>query len=104
MMQGYSLLEKQCPHCCMPLTEFKGAIDCVVCPALKKKSEKVKNQRDKTERERVRLLLETQLLQQKKLAHSKKNRLFDSLPHPLEEVHIHVFSSLNHIADHAPEG
>eukprot|EP00977_Amphora_coffeiformis_P014334 scaffold3973_cov161-Amphora_coffeaeformis.AAC.3 len=89
MMQGYSLLEKQCSNCSMPLTEYKGIIDCVVCPALEKKVEKVKHKRDKCERERVRVMLETQLLQQRKLSHAKKNRFIEKTRH-LNQVSAHL--------------
>ena len=77
----------------MPMTEFKGAVDCVVCPALEKKVEKVKQQREKAERERVRVILETQLLQQRKLAPAKKNRLFEKARH-LNEVSAHLASQV----------
>ena len=91
MMHGYSLLEKQCPKCSMPLTEYKSIIDCVVCPALEKKAEKVKHRRDKGERERVRVMLENQLHQQRKISHAKKNRFVEKARH-LKDVSTHLLT------------
>ena len=40
MLQGYTLKEAQCDKCGMPMMEFKGKVECVVCPALVKKAKK----------------------------------------------------------------
>jgi uncharacterized Zn finger protein (UPF0148 family) len=77
IMQGYSLLEKQCPHCTMPLTEYKGSIDCFVCPALEKKVAKAKQQRRILESEMSRVNLETQLMEQRKMVQANKNKLLE---------------------------
>jgi uncharacterized Zn finger protein (UPF0148 family) len=81
MMQGYTLIEEQCPNCIMPMTEFQGEVDCVVCPALEKKTEMVKKQRGKLEKTRVRVVVETQILQQQNLLHKKRNRLIEKTRH-----------------------
>jgi uncharacterized Zn finger protein (UPF0148 family) len=77
IMQGYSLLEKQCSHCTMPLTEYKGSIDCFVCPVLEKKVAKSQQQRRLLESEMSRVKLETQLLAQRKMVQANKNRLLE---------------------------
>ena len=40
MMQGYTLQETQCGKCEMPMMEYKGKVNCVVCPALDKAEKK----------------------------------------------------------------
>lgn len=42
MLNGFVLLDQQCVKCTMPLMEFHGASDCVVCPVLKKKALKIR--------------------------------------------------------------
>jgi len=40
MLQGYVLKETCCTKCGMPLMEYAGELDCVVCPVLVKKAKK----------------------------------------------------------------
>jgi len=42
MIQGYTLKETQCDKCGMPMMEYKGQLECVVCPVLIKKAKKKK--------------------------------------------------------------
>jgi uncharacterized Zn finger protein (UPF0148 family) len=55
MLQGYTLKEKQCGKCGMPLMENRGKIDCVVCPALVKKAKKKMKAQQRLAEETVRL-------------------------------------------------
>ena len=55
MLQGYSLLDKQCEKCGMPTMEYMGNTDCVVCPALVKKAKKKLKAQKKLEKESTRL-------------------------------------------------
>ena len=58
----------------MPLTEYKGTVNCVVCPILKTRVEKIIIERNKAERERIRSKLEAQLQHHREKRHpiSKK--------------------------------
>jgi uncharacterized Zn finger protein (UPF0148 family) len=55
MLQGYTLKEQQCDKCSMPLMEYKGGIDCVVCPALAKKAKKKMKEQQRLSAEKDRL-------------------------------------------------
>lgn len=49
MLQGFTLQEKTCDTCGMPVMSYKGKVDCVVCPALAKKARKKQRQKQKLE-------------------------------------------------------
>mmetsp|Transcript_24566 Transcript_24566/g.51906 ORF Transcript_24566/g.51906 Transcript_24566/m.51906 type:complete len:1230 (+) Transcript_24566:184-3873(+) len=51
MLQGFTLQEKTCDKCAMPVMSYKGKVDCVVCPALAKKARKKLRQKQKLEEE-----------------------------------------------------
>jgi uncharacterized Zn finger protein (UPF0148 family) len=55
MLQGYTLKETTCDTCGMPVMDFKGKVDCVVCPVLAKKARKKMKAKQKLEEEKVRL-------------------------------------------------
>mmetsp|Transcript_4955 Transcript_4955/g.5480 ORF Transcript_4955/g.5480 Transcript_4955/m.5480 type:complete len:363 (-) Transcript_4955:41-1129(-) len=55
MLQGYTLKETTCDTCGMPVMDFKGKVDCVVCPVLAKKAKKKLKASKKVEEEKVRL-------------------------------------------------
>lgn len=55
MLQGYSLMEKQCEKCAMPTMEYQGHVECVVCPALIKKARKMMKAQKKVDKETTRL-------------------------------------------------
>ena len=40
LMDSYVLTQTQCSHCQMPLMEFNGISECVVCPLVSKKAKK----------------------------------------------------------------
>eukprot|EP00537_Pseudo-nitzschia_pungens_P002223 CAMPEP_0172363502 /NCGR_PEP_ID=MMETSP1060-20121228/6846_1 /TAXON_ID=37318 /ORGANISM="Pseudo-nitzschia pungens, Strain cf. cingulata" /LENGTH=1179 /DNA_ID=CAMNT_0013086253 /DNA_START=103 /DNA_END=3642 /DNA_ORIENTATION=- len=49
MLQGYTLQEKTCDTCGMPVMKYKGRVDCVVCPAMEKKAKKKLRQKQRME-------------------------------------------------------
>ena len=55
MLQGYTLKETTCDTCGMPVMDFKGKVNCVVCPVLAKKAKKKMKANQKLEEEKVRL-------------------------------------------------
>jgi uncharacterized Zn finger protein (UPF0148 family) len=55
MLQGYTLKETRCGKCGMPVMEYKGKMDCVVCPALVKKARKKLKAQQRLADEAVRL-------------------------------------------------
>lgn len=38
LLEGYALRDSQCLRCGMPMMEYKGKVDCVVCPVLTEKT------------------------------------------------------------------
>ena len=67
MLHGYSLVETQCLKCGMPLMEYNGQIDCVVCPVLVKKAKKKMK-----EQEEERILAEQKAKIEAEIAAQKK--------------------------------
>jgi uncharacterized Zn finger protein (UPF0148 family) len=55
MLQGWTLKEKTCCNCAMPLMENKGKEECPVCPALAKRAKKKLKQQQKIDAEKHRL-------------------------------------------------
>mmetsp|Transcript_11466 Transcript_11466/g.26583 ORF Transcript_11466/g.26583 Transcript_11466/m.26583 type:complete len:968 (+) Transcript_11466:1-2904(+) len=55
MLQGYTLKERTCTKCGMPVMEYKGREDCVVCPALAKRARKELRKQQRLEKEKARL-------------------------------------------------
>jgi uncharacterized Zn finger protein (UPF0148 family) len=58
MLQGWTLKEKTCDSCAMPLMENKGKEECPVCPALAKRAKKMLKQQQKIDSEKERLARE----------------------------------------------
>jgi uncharacterized Zn finger protein (UPF0148 family) len=67
MLQGYTLKEKQCDLCGMPLMEKDGHLDCVVCPALAKKAKKKLKEKQRLAEEQARM--------ERQIATAKEERL-----------------------------
>mmetsp|Transcript_334 Transcript_334/g.795 ORF Transcript_334/g.795 Transcript_334/m.795 type:complete len:1201 (-) Transcript_334:141-3743(-) len=55
MLQGWTLKEKTCESCAMPLMEHKGKEDCPVCPVLAKRAKKKLKQQKRIEAEKTKL-------------------------------------------------
>ena len=72
MLQGYTLKETQCDKCGMPMMEFKGKVDCVVCPALVKKAKKKLKAQQRQADEAVRL--EREMASKKKQQEEEEKR------------------------------
>ena len=58
MLQGWTLKEKTCDSCAMPLMENKGKESCPVCPALAKRAKKQLKKQQKLQAEKERLAKE----------------------------------------------
>jgi len=72
MLQGYTLKETTCDTCGMPVMDFKGKVDCVVCPVLAKKAKKKLKASKKLEEEKVRL--ERKVQEKKELEKKMKDK------------------------------
>ena len=55
MLQGYTLLEETCDSCAMPLMDYKGEVECAVCPVLERKARKQVKAKKKLEEEKLQL-------------------------------------------------
>lgn len=60
MLQGWTLKEKICASCAMPVMTYKGKESCPVCPALAKRAKKKLKEQQKLEAEKERLAREIQ--------------------------------------------
>lgn len=82
MLQGWTLKEKTCESCAMPLMEHGGKEDCPVCPALAKRAKKMLKQKQRIEAEKARLLADVEA---KKNAANAQQALQEKV-HEFEEL------------------
>ena len=86
MLQGYTIKEKPCLNCGLPLMEFNQKLDCLICPVLIKKAKKALNEKKEAEKRKVEEELKHEREQKEKL--DEQRQLIKEAAHHLFQERI----------------